>query len=411
MLLSESSAEVVKATAGVVAANAVTITSRFYPKMFAAHPELLRVFNHADQELGEQAQALAASVVAYAVQLIDPDAPPFEPVLERIAQKHVSLGIKPSEYTIVGKYLMEAIGEVLGDAVTPEIAAAWNEVYWLFALQLVSAEAMLYREHNVTAETARKEFEVIQRIDEAEDVVSLVLRPVDGGPLFTHSPGQYVTVWADLPDGSRQPRQYTLSTGPRPATRQITVRRVRATDTAPAGLVSNFLHDHCPVGTRLELSFPAGDVLVDQSSDPLVLISAGVGVTTSAAILDDIMRTQPQREVIIAHADRSPSAHALYGVTSAAATRLASTRTHLWYESGADEDDARARSAASGLMDLTAVDIPANAQAFMCGPLPFMREARKTLLAKGIPADHITYEVFGPDLWAQNPDNAEPQPA
>ena len=74
--------------------------------------------------------ALAASVVAYAVQLIDPDAPPFTHVLRRIAAKHVSLGIRPEQYTVVGRHLLaagdEVLGdEVLGDAVTPEVAAAW----------------------------------------------------------------------------------------------------------------------------------------------------------------------------------------------------------------------------------------------------------------------------------------------
>jgi hemoglobin-like flavoprotein len=52
--------------------------------------------------------------------------------------KHFSLGIRPEQYTIVGEHLLASVGEVLGDAVTPEIAAAWSEVYWLFALQLVA---------------------------------------------------------------------------------------------------------------------------------------------------------------------------------------------------------------------------------------------------------------------------------
>ena len=57
-------------------------------------------------------------------------------------------------------------------------------------------------------------------------------------------------------------------------------------------------------------------------------------------------------------------------------------------------------------MDLTDVDLPADATVFMCGPLPFMRAARATLVARGIPSERIHYEVFGPDLWAQNPEAA-----
>jgi len=90
-LLSPEAKAVVEATASVVAEHAEQITARFYPSMFKAHPELLRVFNQGNQATGEQSRALAASVVAYAVQLIDPSAPSFEHVMRRIAYKHISL--------------------------------------------------------------------------------------------------------------------------------------------------------------------------------------------------------------------------------------------------------------------------------------------------------------------------------
>ena len=154
-LLSPESLRIVAATAGVVAANADRITAHFYPRMFAAHPELLRVFNQGNQANGEQSKALAGSVVAYAVQLIDPDAPPFDHVMRRIAYKHVSLGIRPEQYTIVGEHLLASVGEVLGDAITPEIAAAWSEVYWLFAVQLIAEEAGLYQQANIEAAQAQ----------------------------------------------------------------------------------------------------------------------------------------------------------------------------------------------------------------------------------------------------------------
>ncbi len=148
-LLSAESKAVVEATAAVVAEHAEQITARFYPAMFAAHPELLRLFNQGNQATGEQSRALAASVVAYAVQLIDPAAPSFAHVMKRIAYKHISLGIRPEQYTIVGHHLLGAVGEVLGEAVTPEIGAAWNEVYWLFATQLIAEEARLYQQADI----------------------------------------------------------------------------------------------------------------------------------------------------------------------------------------------------------------------------------------------------------------------
>lgn len=404
-MLSAQSTEVVKATAGVVAEHAVEITSRFYPHMFEAHPELLDVFNRADQERGEQAQALAASVVAYAVHLIDPDAPSFEPVLMRIAHKHVSLGITAPQYTIIGHHLMWAIGDVLGDAVTPEIAAAWDEVYWLFALQLVAAEAKLYAEGHIEPEHPWRDYTVSERIDEVgegrdAEVVTFVLTPTDGERVPQHHAGQYVTINAELADGGTQPRQYTISAAPNSEHLQITVRRVRSRDGLPAGLVSNHLIDNCPVGTVLPVSIPSGDVGLEDSEDPLLLISAGVGITPMAAAVDDLAERASSRPVILAHADTSAASHALYETVRGTATRLASVDTHLWYEDLAGADG---RDAAQGLMDLSTLEIPQDVSVFMCGPLPFMRSARRTLLDKGVSSERIHYEVFGPDLWAQNP--------
>ena len=120
-LLSAGSEAVIKATAAVVAEHAEQITARFYPRMFAEYPELLRVFNQGNQATGEQSQALAGAVVAYAVQLIDPAAPSFDHVMTRIAYKHVSLGIRPEQYTVVGRHLLGAVADVPRAAVTPEI--------------------------------------------------------------------------------------------------------------------------------------------------------------------------------------------------------------------------------------------------------------------------------------------------
>jgi nitric oxide dioxygenase len=176
-LLSPSSCAVVSATAPVVAQHADEITARFYSNMFAAHPELLRVFNQGNQATGEQSKALAGSVVAYAVQLIDPNAPSFAHVMRRIAYKHMSLGVRAEQYIVVGHYLLEAVGQVLGEAVTPEVAAAWEEVYWLFAVQLIGGEARLYQHAAVDPAQPTRPYRIVKTIEETSDVISLVLDP------------------------------------------------------------------------------------------------------------------------------------------------------------------------------------------------------------------------------------------
>ena len=400
-LLSERSAAVVAATAGVVAAHAEQITARFYPRMFAEHPELLRVFNQGNQATGEQSRALAASVVAYAVHLIDPEAPPFDRVLERIAYKHISLGIRPEQYTIVGYHLLGAVGEVLGDAVTPAIADAWNEVYWLFATQLVAEEARLYQQAGVDPARPLRPYRVVRRIEETQDVISLILEPADEAGLPEISPGQYVSVFVDLPNGQRQPRQYTVSSTGLGNRLQITVRRVRGVNGAPDGQVSTYLNDHITVGETLEVSAPAGDFVVQSSDGPLLLASAGAGITTVLPIVEHIARTQPNRTVIVAHADRTAQDHALRDTVLHVGRQLDNFTAYTWYET-VGTDDHRSHQ---GFMDLTEIPLPADIQVFTCGPLPFMRHIRSTLLARGVPADSIRYEVFGPDLWAaQIPD-------
>jgi nitric oxide dioxygenase len=400
-LLSERSAAVVAATAGVVAAHAEQITARFYPRMFAEHPELLRVFNQGNQATGEQSRALAASVVAYAVHLIDPEAPPFHRVLERIAYKHISLGIRPEQYTIVGYHLLGAVGEVLGDAVTPAIADAWNEVYWLFATQLVAVEARLYQLAGVDPARPLRPYRVVRKIEETQDVISLILEPADEAGLPEISPGQYVSVFVDLPNGQRQPRQYTVSSTALGNRLQITVRRVRGANGAPDGQVSTYLNDHITVGETLEVSAPAGDFVVQSSNGPLLLASAGAGITTVLPIVEHIARTQPNRTVIVAHADRTAQDHALRDTVLHVGRQLDNFTAYTWYET-VGPDDHRSHQ---GFMDLTEIPLPANIQVFTCGPLPFMRHIRSTLLDRGVPADSIRYEVFGPDLWAaQIPD-------
>jgi nitric oxide dioxygenase len=334
--------------------------------------------------------------VAYAVQLIDPEAPSFEHVMHRIAYKHVSLGIRPEQYTIVGEHLLASVGEVLGDGVTPEIAAAWSEVYWLFALQLVAEEARLYQQANVDPEQPTRQYRVVRRIEEAADVISLVLEPVDGRPLPAIAPGQYVSVFVDLPDGDRQPRQYTVSSTAVRTRLQITVLRVRGVNGAPDGRVSSYLHDHVQVGDVLDVSGPAGDFVLTPTESPLLLASAGAGITTVLPIVEHIARTQPQRKVVVAHADRRAQDHALRDTVLHLGREIDDFTSYTWYEE-VNEGDTRS---CQGYMDLSDISLPEDVQVFTCGPLPFMRLVRSTLLDRGVPPARIRYEVFGPDLWA-----------
>src|SRR3954464_701538 len=173
-MLTEKSRTVIEATLPVVGENIGKIAERFYQHMFGEHPELLDgLFNRGNQAEGTQQQALAGSVALFASALVShPDHLP-EHLLSRIAHKHASLGLRPDQYQVVHDNLFWAIADVLGDAVTPEVAAAWGGVSWLMAFALPSTEGGLYRARGVRPETVWRQWRVEERTQESPDVVAV----------------------------------------------------------------------------------------------------------------------------------------------------------------------------------------------------------------------------------------------
>ncbi|GAA3119172.1 FAD-binding oxidoreductase [Nonomuraea salmonea] len=352
-MLSADSAAIVRTTLPVIGASLDAITARFYETMFADRPELLDgLFNRGNQANGEQRRALAGSIAAFATRLLEhPDERP-DALLTRIAHKHAAVGVTDDQYVIVHKYLFAAIAHVLGDAVTAEVAAAWDEVYWLMAGALIAQEARLYAASHARNGDTWRRWRVVARREETPDVVSFLLRPLDGAPVPPARPGQYVSVRVRMPDGVHQLRQYTLSDAG--DLRRITVKRVTG---VPEGEVSTLLHDTVRAGDELTLSAPFGDVTLDDGAAPLVLASAGIGGTPIVAMLQHLAASGSDRRVLMLHADRSPADHALREDMA----NLADERI-FWYEQGAATPDR------DGLMNLTDVEIPAGAVAYLCGP-------------------------------------------
>lgn len=396
-MLSTTARPLIEATVPVLLANGEAITRHFYGRMFGAHPELKNLFNLGNQATGDQAQALAGAVYAFAAHMDKPAV--IGPVLDRIAHKHVSLGITPAQYTIVGRHLLSAIGEVLGDAVTADIADAWDEVYWLMATELVAREARLYQEKDWQAGQDWPQLEVVARDVASADTVAITLKPADGSPLPAFVPGQYLSVAIPVPEaGLTQVRQYSLSDAPCDDTWRITIKRVAAGDATPAGVVSNRLHDAIRVGDTLRAGPPAGDFQLRDGDHPVVLISAGVGITPMVSMLRHLALTRPARQVVFAHATQDISRYAHQHEVETSLANLDEGRYHLWLEAPAVHDT----HALPGRMDLGRIEaLPADGDFYLCGPLPFMQTQRRWLLGAGIPRERIHYEVFGPDLFGE----------
>src|ERR1044071_504597 len=119
--------ELIKSTVPVLKEHGVALTTHFYNRMLTHNPELKNVFNSGNQQNSLQSTALAMAVLAYAENIDDPSV--LAKAVNKIANKHTSLDIRPEHYSIVGKHLLASISEVLGDSATTELVDAWATAY------------------------------------------------------------------------------------------------------------------------------------------------------------------------------------------------------------------------------------------------------------------------------------------
>ncbi|APX91732.1 nitric oxide dioxygenase [Halomonas sp. 1513] len=382
-MLSRDQELLIEETAPVVAAHLDDITRRFYPLMFARYPDVEPLFNQAHQQDGGQPRALARSVLAY-VQLRQ-DSQQARGALATVVSKHVSLDIQPDQYPIVGECLMAAIGEVLGDAVTPEIAAAWSSLYEELAGLLIELEDRRYQEFEQRRGGWRgpREFRIAETRQESAVIRSFVLEPVDGGPVADHAPGQYIGVRLTI-DGKPLYRHYSLSDVPNGRHYRISVKR------EPQGRASRHLHDAMARGDTLELLPPAGDLTLAEGDEPLLLASGGVGQTPMLPLARQALAQG--RRVVYLHAALDAEHHAFRDeVAALAEAHPGQLQTVSVHEHGDQADH-------TGRVDRTLLArlLPENVRCYTVGPQGFMSAVDKALAELGVPAERRHHEHFGP---------------
>src|SRR5919107_3783874 len=209
-MLSDKSRPVIEATLPLVGSRISEITPKFYQRLFAAHPELLDgLFSRSNQRSGNQQQALAGSIAAFATHLVNNPGTLPETVLSRIAHRHASLGIREPQYQVVYEHLFAAIADDLAEVITPGIAEAWTEVYWLMADALIKLEKALYA--GQANDKMWMPWRVAAKTPAGAGSTTFTLEPADQTPVTPALPGQYISVKVTLPEGLRQVRQYSLS--------------------------------------------------------------------------------------------------------------------------------------------------------------------------------------------------------
>ncbi|GIO04084.1 flavohemoprotein [Brevibacillus reuszeri] len=400
-MLSQQTIDVIKSTVPVLEVHGTAITERFYEMLFGKHPELLNIFNHANQKQGRQQTALANAVYAAALHIDNLEA--ILPVVKQIGHKHRSLGILPEHYPIVGENLLAAIKDVLGDAATDEIIQAWADAYGVIADAFISVEADMYEQacEQPGGWADFREFVVQRKVAESDVIHSFYLVPKDGKQISAYEPGQYVSVKVNIPgEKNTHIRQYSLSDAPGNAYYRISVKREDALGDKPAGKVSVYLAEKIGEGDALLLSAPAGDFTLDQEDKrPLVLISGGVGLTPMISMLTESLKKNPERPVTFIHAAQNGNLHALKGAVEELAKKHTQLTYYWCYEKPTDRDREENAFHKEGYVDLPwlqSVVSQKESSFYFCGPVPFMKAMNRALKEWEVPAADIHYEFFGP---------------
>lgn len=407
MSLTPQQIDIIKATVPVVQEYGTTITTAFYKNVLDANPALNNIFNQTNQKNGAQPRALSGALAAYAANI--DDLAVLSDAVERICQKHASLFIRPEHYPIVGKYLLEAMGQVLGAALTPEILDAWTAAYNQLAQIMIDREAQLYREAGEWKEW--RDFKIAKKVKESSIITSFYLEPVDGKPLPLFKPGQYISVQVHVPAfGYLQSRQYSLSDRPNEKYYRISVKREDAVvlpevnTLVEAGVISNTLHDSKTEGDIVQVSPPQGEFFLDLQKNvdsPVVLISAGVGLTPMVSILNTLVERRSTRPVSYIHAARSKEVDAFHAHVQEIASSQSNIKSWVFVKNLPADDYGHPVKDLAGRMDLSKVKDDAlhlddsSTVYFICGPGGFMNDMSKTLQTFGVSEDKIKLEVFG----------------
>ncbi|CAD6559996.1 NO-inducible flavohemoprotein [Paraburkholderia metrosideri] len=388
-MLSAEHRAIVKATVPLLESGGEALTTHFYTMLMSEHPEVRPLFNQANQASGAQPRALANGVLMYARHIDQLEQ--LGGLVSQIINKHVALNILPEHYPIVGQCLLKSIREVLGaDIATDAVIEAWAAAYQQLANLLIGLEEKMYAEREAALGGWRgtRLFRVARKVRESEEITSFYLRADDNGPLLAFQPGQYIGVRLVI-DGEEVRRNYSLSAMANGHEYRISVKR------EPNGKVSNYLHERVNENDAIELFAPAGDFKLEHNDKPLVLISGGVGITPTLAMLQAALKTH--RAIHFIHAARHGGVHAFRDAIDALAARHPQLKHFYCYEQHrAGDADAHGvgyidqKRLGEWLPETRDVDV------YFLGPTAFMKAIKKHLKAIGVPESQSRYEFFGP---------------
>eukprot|EP01133_Synstelium_polycarpum_P000380 gene380-447_t len=394
MSLDANTIAIIKSTIPVLGSVGPALTTHFYERLFKHNPELKNVFNMNNQRNGDQSQALFNAIVAYASNI--ENLAVLLPAVEKIAQKHASINVKPEHYAVVGEHLIATIDELAhpGQAVLD----AWTAAYNVLADVFIGREKAIYTESAAATGgwSGIRDFKIVQKEVLTEQITAFTLAPVDGAAVAAYLPGQYIAVHISHESLEFNAiRQYSLTTQPNGSTYRIAVKR------EDKGDVSTYLHTIAKEGDIVRLSPPHGDFFLDVDvATPVTLISAGVGQTPLLSMLHTLNSRGHTAPVQWLHAAHSEQFHAFASEVTTLGQKLSSFEAHVWLSEAKPDLQATTYNTHSGRIDLAnvpAISTTAATHFYFCGPVGFMQNVAKQLTDRGVAPERLHYECFGPN--------------
>ena len=232
---------------------------------------------------------------------------------------------------------------------------------------------------------------VTKIVHESDDVSSIYLADPDGTALPTAHPGQYLTLRVNGAADPPPVRSYSLSWTAGAGTYRISVKR------EPHGTVSSYLNRSLQPGAVLEVAAPRGDFVLADGTGPVLLISAGIGVTPVLAMLYQLAKQQSEREIWWLYGARGPREHPFATEAHALLAALRHAREHVFYSAATPAERNRVHAADGHLTReaLAGLAVPSDAAAYICGPSSFMADMQQALTTIGVAPAAIHTELFG----------------
>jgi ferredoxin-NADP reductase/MOSC domain-containing protein YiiM len=235
-------------------------------------------------------------------------------------------------------------------------------------------------------------FRVSRKLRESGNVTSLILEPTDGQPLAAALPGQFVVLRLGPASAPALMRSYSLSGEPGAGSYRVSIKR------EAHGAASAFVDDELQVGDIVQSSAARGSFTLRPGDTPVVLLSAGIGVTPVLAMLHALAAEASTREIWWLYGTRNGREHPFAEEARGLLKALAHRHSHICYSSPDPEDRPNIDFDAPGRMNikvLQQLDLPRDGDFYICGPSAFMSDLTAGLATLGVARDRIHTEMFG----------------